>query len=65
MWLNQYKKTFVGMQTVIALITVAVYFGMYRAWGPTLSFFFVLQGAALAGALWASRIKGRVDQHAR
>jgi hypothetical protein len=65
MWLTQYKKTFVGMQTVIALITAGVYFGMYRAWGPTLSFFLVLQGAALAGALWASRIKRRLDPHAR
>ncbi len=65
MWLNQYKKTFVGMQTVIALITAAVYFGMYRSWGPTLSFFLVMQGAALAGALWASRIKRRLGSNAR
>jgi CDP-diglyceride synthetase len=65
MWLNQYKKTFVGMQTVIALITAAVSFRMYRSWAPTLSFFFVLQGAAIAGALWASRIKRRLDPHAR
>jgi hypothetical protein len=65
MWLKQYKKTFLGMQTVIALITVAVYLQMYRSWTPTLSFFFVLQGAALAGALWASRIKRRLDPHAR
>lgn len=65
MWLNQYKKTFVGMQSVIALITVAVYFAIYRAAAPTLSFFLVLQGAALAGALWASRIKRRLDPHAR
>ena len=65
MWMKQYRKTFVGMQTVIALITAAVHYGMYRAWEPTLSFFFVLQGAALAGALWASRIKRRLDSHAR
>ena len=65
MWLNQYKKTFVGMQLVIALITAAVYFGMYGVLAPTLSFFLVLQGAALAGALWASRIKRRLDPHAR
>ena len=66
MWMKQYKKTFVGMQTVIALITAAVHFGMYRRdLSPTLSFFLVLQGAALAGALWASRIKRRVDPHAR
>ena len=65
MWMKQYKKTFVGMQTVIALITAAVFFGAYRSWAPTLSFFLVLQGAALAGALWASRIKRRFDSHAR
>ena len=65
MWLKQYKKTFLGMQTAIALITAAVYLQMYRSWPPTLSFFFVLQGAALAGALWASRIKRRLDPHAR
>jgi hypothetical protein len=65
MWMKQYKKTFVGMQTVIALITAAVYFGAYRSWAPTASFFFVLQGAALAGALWASRIKRRLDPNAR
>ena len=38
---------------------------MYRALAPTVSFFLVLQGAALAGALWASRIKRRLDPHAR
>jgi hypothetical protein len=65
MWFKQYKKSFVGMQTVIALITVAAYFGLYRAWEPTASFFLVLQGAAFAGALWASRIKRRLDPHAR
>ena len=65
MWMKQYRKTFVGMQTVIALITASVHYGIYRAWEPTLSFFFVLQGAALAGALWASRIKRRLDSHAR
>jgi hypothetical protein len=65
MWLNQYKKTFAGMQTLIALMTAAVFFGMYRSWAPTLSFFFVMQGAALAGALWASRLKRRFDSHAR
>jgi len=65
MWWKQYKKNFVGMQTVIALITASVYFAMYREWQSTAWFFFVLQGAAAAGALWASRIKRRLDPHAR
>jgi len=65
MWMKQYRKNFVGMQAVIALITALAFFGLYRAWEPTLSFFFVLQGAALAGALWASRLKRRLDPNAR
>lgn len=65
MWLTQYRKTFVGMQTVIALVTVLAYLQFYRSWAPTLSFFFVLQGAALAGALWASRLKRRFNPNAR
>jgi hypothetical protein len=65
MWLTQYKKNFVGMQAVIALITASVYFALYRAWEPTMSFFFVLQGASFAGALWGSRIKRRLDPNAR
>ena len=64
MWMKQYRKTFVGMQTVIALITAVVHFRMYRSLNLTLSFFLVLQGAALAGALWASRLKRRIDHHA-
>jgi phosphatidylserine synthase len=65
MWLTQYKKHFIGMQTVIALITASAYYALYREWEPTLCFFLVLQGAAVAGALWASRIKRRLDPHAR
>ena len=64
MWMRQYKKTFVGMQTVIVLITLAVHFQMYRSLQLTLFFFLVLQGAALAGALWASRLKRRINHHA-
>ncbi|HEX2661105.1 MAG TPA: hypothetical protein VHU40_22650 [Polyangia bacterium] len=63
--MKQYRKTFVGMQTVIGLVTALVYFRVYRSWEPTLSFFFVLQGAALAGALWASRLKERVQNNVR
>jgi len=65
MWMKQYRKTFVGMQTVIALITAVAYFRIYRSWEPTLSFFLVLEGAALAGALWASRLKGRYENNGR
>jgi len=65
MWMKQYRKTFVGMQTVVALITTLAYFRIYGSWEPTLSLFFVLQGGALAGALWASRLKERFANHGR
>jgi hypothetical protein len=65
MWMKQYRKTFVGMQTVIGLVTAVAYFRIYRSWEPTLSFFFVLQGAAMAGALWATQLKARSQNNAR
>ena len=65
MWMKQYRKTFVRMQTVIGLVTAVVYFRIYRSWEPTLSFFLVLQGAAVAGALWGSRLKERVANNGR
>ena len=65
MWMQQYRKTFVGMQTVIGVVTALVYFRIYRSWEPTLSLFFVLQGGALAGALWGSRLKERVQNSGR
>jgi CDP-diglyceride synthetase len=65
MWLDQYKKTFVGMQVVIVAACIGVYLSMYRTWPPTVLFFLVLQAAAVAGAMWASRLKRKYGQNAR
>lgn len=65
LWMQQYTKTFARTQVVIALVTAFVHFRIYGTWALTLPFFFVLQGAALAGALWGSRLKRRFDPHAR
>jgi len=65
MWLNQYKKTFVGMQVVIIAACIGAHLSIYRAWPPTVLFFLVLQAAALAGAMWAARLKRKYGATAR
>ena len=55
MW-EQYKKTAVGIQIVIGIVTLAVVI-----WSRTLSaggvFFVAMQLSALLGAGWATRLK--------
>jgi Na+/melibiose symporter-like transporter len=60
MW-QHYRKTFNGMQIVIAMVTVAIYFGMGRL--PALAglFFLTMQAGALIGAAWAARLKRRLS----
>jgi hypothetical protein len=58
MW-EQYKKSFVGMQLVIVLVTAAAFLGLYRAWQPAAQLFVILQIAAFTGAYWATRIRKR------
>lgn len=58
MW-DQYKKSFLGMQLVIALVTAAAFLKLYRAFGPTLHLFVVLQIAAVVGAYCGVRLRKR------
>jgi MFS-type transporter involved in bile tolerance (Atg22 family) len=62
MW-DQYKKTFWGMQAVIAMVTAFAAFKVYRAFTPTALFFLVLQVGGVAGALWATSLKKRFQPH--
>ena len=57
---EQYKKTFVGTQMVIALLTIAVVARTHRSWLAAAAVFLVMQLGALAGALWASRLRRRM-----
>jgi hypothetical protein len=59
MWEQQYRKTFVGMQATIVLITAAAYFLMFRSWSAAATFFVSMQVASIAGAFVAARIKQR------
>ena len=62
MW-EQYKKTAVGIQIVIALVTVAV-----LIWSHLLTvagvFFLAMQLSALLGAGWATRLS-RLQERGR
>lgn len=56
MW-EHYKKTFVGMQTVIALVCLAVYFFYGRSLVRVAAFFIIMQWSAVMGAVWGQRIR--------
>jgi hypothetical protein len=56
--LNQYKKTFVGTQVVIAVVTLAVQLRTQRL-DVSLAFFTAMQLGAVFGALWGARLRVR------
>ena len=60
MW-QQYKQTFARMPLMIALITALVFFGVGRMWFVTATFFVVMQLGSFVGAMWASRLKRRLQ----
>lgn len=56
MW-EHYKKRFLGMQILIAIVTSGVYLAAGRAWVPAAMFFITMQLGAVLGAAWAPRLK--------
>ena len=62
MW-EEYRKTLKPVQALIATVTAATYFGMHRMWFVTAVFFLVMQVGALMGALWAQRLRRKVQLH--
>ena len=68
MW-EQYKKTAVGIQVVIGIVTVAILI-LSRTWAAGGMFFVVMQFSALLGAGWATRLhrlqeRGRILRASR
>jgi hypothetical protein len=59
MW-DQYRKNFVGMQIVICLMTIAIYFLSGRQLGSAVTFLGTMQIAALLGAYWGHSLKQRI-----
>ena len=60
MW-SQYKTTFVRIQTLIALVTCAVFFATSHRLPEATVFFTVMQLGAVLGAMWGVRLKAKVE----
>jgi hypothetical protein len=56
MW-NQYRKTFAGMQVIIAIVTIGVFLLLGYSVARAAVFFAVMQLSAVIGAVWAARIR--------
>jgi len=63
MW-SHYKKTFVFMQILICLVTLGVFFGMNRLWQLAALYFVTMQIGAVLGAVWALRLRRKVERSA-
>ncbi len=63
MW-EHYKRTFVRMQILIALVTAAVYLFFGHIWSQAATFFVVMQVCAVLGARWAFRLTVMMRQSA-
>jgi hypothetical protein len=59
--LEHYKKRFLGMQSFIAFVVIAVYFAMNHRVVPAAIFFVTMQIGALMGAAWADRLTRRMQ----
>jgi hypothetical protein len=62
MW-EQYKRTFVRIQTVILLVTIVMLF-VSRTWQVGMTFFLVMQVGSAAGAIWGVRLRRMFFPHA-
>jgi hypothetical protein len=58
---EQYKKTLVSTQVLIGVITMAVLIRSHRL-TAALAFFAMMQLGALLGALWAARLKSKIER---
>jgi hypothetical protein len=59
--LEQYKKTMVGTQILIGVVTLAVLLRTHRL-VAALAFFATMQLGAVIGALWAVRLKSKIQR---
>ncbi len=60
MW-EQYRRTFVRIQVAIAVVSLAIYFFFGHLWLQAATFFFVMQFAAVIGAMWGARLRRMIE----
>jgi hypothetical protein len=56
---EQYRKTLVGTQPVIGLVTLSVFVQTHRVVAAA-AYFAIMQVGALVGAAWAASMKNRI-----
>ena len=61
MW-EQYRKTFVRIQVLIAMVTCAVFFGTGHRLPAAGVFFVVMQIGAVMGAFWGVRLRSKLGR---
>ena len=59
--LERYRRTFFATQASIAAVTVAVFVQSHRL-AAAIAFFATMQLGAVVGALWAARLKRRIQR---
>jgi hypothetical protein len=62
MW-ARYKKTFVAIQTMIAIVTCAVYLATGGRIPQAAVFFTAMQVGSVLGAMWGVRLRARAQLH--
>ena len=60
MW-QQYKRTLPFMQSTIFLVTVGIYLALHHLLLLAAVFFVAMQLSAVLGAMWAYRLKGKLE----
>jgi O-antigen/teichoic acid export membrane protein len=58
---EQYKKTVIPTQIIIAVVCLAVLLMSHRL-SAALAFFLVMQAGALFGAVWGARLKHKIER---
>ena len=61
--LEQYKKTFLGVQVLSLAVSGWVYFGLTHWWVSSALVFLTMQVGGIFGALWASRLAKKLQQN--
>jgi hypothetical protein len=59
--LERYRRTFLGTQALIAAVTVAIFVQTHRFTAAAV-FFAAMQIGAVVGALWAARLKRKIER---
>jgi hypothetical protein len=61
MW-NHYKKSFLFIQLLIVIVSLAVYQSANHLVSVTAFFFFTMQLCSVIGSMWAMRLRRKLEE---